>query len=80
MRLTQCERIVVFYFLRSLRESIILSPIIWVTLLLQAILARLSNPSGFWLELMVIQCSLAIGMASVSFVRKQGEIGDGLLS
>eukprot|EP00977_Amphora_coffeiformis_P008838 scaffold1995_cov167-Amphora_coffeaeformis.AAC.18 len=80
MRLTQGERIVVFYFLRSLRESIILSPIIWVTLLLQAILARLSAPGGVWLELVVIQCSLAIGMASVSFVRKQGEIGDGLKS
>lgn len=80
MRLTQGERIVLFYFLRSLRESIVLSPIILGTLLVQAILAYHFASTNIWLELVVIQCSLAVGMASVNYVTRRSEIGGGLQS
>ena len=81
MRLSQGERIVVFSLLRILRESLIFSPIMWGTLLIQCWLARMATFgrtfSSFWCELLVVQSSVAVGMAAVRCIRKGRETGEG---
>ena len=77
MRLTQGERIVIFSLLRTLRESFLFEPIVLGAMVLQCILCRIPVSNSIFWELLVNQCSVAIGMASMRFARKRGEFGEG---